>query len=778
MKIRYLVFFLTLSLLPVSAFTRTADSRREISVSTNAKDETRRWEITGPFGGDVRSLVVAPDNPSLFYLGTSDGQLFRSADGATSWERVKPGIGKRGLSIDDIEIDPRNPQVMYAAAWAVTPNMNNEMGVFKSIDGGKHWQLLNKLKGLHILSLTIAPSDSNYLLAGSKSGLYRSTDAGNDWELVDTSAYPDIKNINSVACDPQNPQVIYSGTHHLAWKSVDNGQTWKLIQKGVLDDSDIMGITVDPKDAKLVYINACSGIYRSESAGEKWTKVPGIPFSARRTYALLPHPTNPKIVYAGTSEGLWRTKDGGKRWMLLTPKTVVIRSVVVHPENPNRVIIATDDFGIQISDDLGDTFVAANNGFIHRYVLAFMSDATERGRILASVYHDANAGSVFASTDGGETWEPSAKGLGPRDVFALHQSEDDPSVIYAGTNNGVYRSTDRGANWSFVGKEVVKEEQPAKKPTTKKPTRKRTAQFINSGEATPGVRLASLPGAVGRYQTLAIQKSSAGKSAQKKPSSTTASKSKSKPAASTTTAQKKPAKKPPTPESEEPLNPWMVNITTQVDDIAEYTDAEGRRVLLAATMNGLYKTVDEAQGWEKITITGYDFNGRVFSVLTHKQTPAKIYVGTRRGLFISKDFGATWEFSEKGPTSEETVKSIAVAPNDPDNLLIGTNQFVYRSTNGGRTWLRKGGGLIAGDYTSVVINPNNPDEMLVTEFSRGGIYRSKDKGVLWERIDADLPSRQVWALMFDPFERNRVYAGSFSSGVYILTIQKGEIGSR
>ncbi len=778
MKIRYLVFFLTLSLLPISAFISKADNPREISVSTNSKDETRRWEITGPFGGDVRSLVVAPDHSDLFYLGTSDGQLFRSTDAASSWQRIKPGIGKRGLSIDNLVIDPRNPQVMYAAAWAVTPNMSSEMGVFKSIDGGQNWQLLGKTKGLHILSLTIAPSDSNYILAGSKTGLYRSTDAGNDWELVDTSAYPEIKNINSVACDPQNPQVIYSGTHHLAWKSLDSGQTWKLIQKGVLDDSDIMGITVDPKDAKLVFINACSGIYRSESAGEKWTKVPGIPFSARRTYALLPHPTNPKIIFAGTSEGLWRTKDGGKRWMLLTPKTVVLRAVVVHPDKPNRVIIATDDFGIQISDDLGDSFVAANNGFIHRYVLAFMSDATERGRILASVYHDANAGSVFASTDSGETWEPSSKGLGPRDVFALHQSEDNPSVIYAGTNNGVYRSTDRGASWGFVGKEVVKEETPAKKPTKKKSSPKRRAQLINTGEETPSLKLASLPKALGRYQTQAIQKSSTNKSAGNKPlTPQSKSSSKAKPAEAVA-PKKKPAKNPTPPPPAETFDPLHVNVVSQVDDIAEYYDSEGRRVLLAAAMDGLYKTVDETQGWEKVAITGYDFSGRVYAVSTHKQTPAKIYVGTRHGLFISKDFGATWEFAEKGPTAEETVKSIAIAINDPDNLLIGTSQFVYRSTNGGRTWVRKGGGLVAGDYTSVVINPNNPDEMMVTEFSRGGIYRSKDKGVLWERIDADLPSRQVWALMFDPFERNRVYAGSFSSGVYILTIQKGEIGSR
>ncbi|MEW6126889.1 MAG: hypothetical protein AB1757_07605 [Acidobacteriota bacterium] len=764
MKSRFLVFLLTISLLPLSALPLRADSySREITVNNNSKDETRRWEITGPFGGDVRSLVVSPDNSDSYYAGTSDGQLFRSTDGANSWQRIKPGINKRGLSIDNLAIDPRNPQIMYAAAWAVNPSVNSEMGVFKSEDGGVNWKLLKDTKGLHILSLTIAPSDSNYLLAGSKTGLYRSTNAGDDWQLVDTSAYPEIKNINSVACDPQNTNVIYSGTHHLAWKTVDGGVNWKLIQKGVLDDSDIMGITVDHGNPSLVYINACSGIYRSESAGERWAKVPGIPFSARRTYALTPHPTNPKIVFAGTSEGLWRTKDGGRRWMLLTPKTVVLRAVVIHPDKPSRVTIATDDFGVQISDDLGDNFVAANTGFIHRYVMAFMSDSSERGRLLASVYHDVNAGSVFVSTDGGETWESSSKGLGPRDVFAFLQAQDNPSLIYAGTNNGVYRSTDKGTSWAYVGKEVVKE--PTKK-TTKKPTRKRAA---NSTAANETIKIAALPNALGGYQTASIQKSSS-----KKPASSKAT-TRSKPAAST--QKKKLAKKPVTPEPVEPLGPVLVNITNQVDDLAEFYDADGHRVLLAATMDGLYKTVDETKGWEKVVISGYDFNGRVFSVFAPQKSPGKIFAGTRHGLYISKDFGTTWEFAEKGPTPDESVKAIAAAANDPDSMLLGTNQFVYRSTNGGRTWIRKGGGLIAGDYTSVAINPNNPDEMMVTEFSRGGVYRSRDKGVSWERIDADLPSRQVWALMFDPFERNRVYAGSFSSGVYILTIQRGEIST-
>jgi photosystem II stability/assembly factor-like uncharacterized protein len=767
MKIYGLFLVLMLCLVSLSVIAVRADNDpHETVLSAPAKDEVRKWEVTGPFGGDVRTMVVAPDNPDLLYLGTGDGQLFRSIDGAITWQRLKPGIGKRGLVIDNIEFDPRNTQVMYAGTWDGNSSMNSEMGVYKSEDGGNTWKLLKDTKGIHILSIVISPSDSNFLLAGSRRNLFRSTNAGKDWESIPTDGYPEIRNINSLALDPQNTNIIYVGTNHLPWKSNDGGKTWKqngAAGLGMLDDSDIMGITVNQADPKLVYVNACSGIYRSTTAGEKWTKVPGIPFSARRTYALLPHPLQPNTIFAGTSEGLWRTKDGGKRWMLLTSKTTVLRSVVVHPDKPNRVIIATDDFGVQISNDLGDSFTDANNGFINRHILAFMPHTVDRGRILASVYHDSSAGSVFASNDGGETWEPSSKGLGGRDVFTFHQSIENPSVVYAGTNAGVYRSDDRGASWSFVGIEQVKVEKPEKKPVArpKTKTKKRAAVLIPSTDnATTKIALSS--NAFGRYQSVAVQKKSSGKAKAQTRKPVT---------------RKPVAKKPvPEPVEEQPLGPPLLTLTKQVDGLAQFTDAEGRTVLLAAASDGLYKTLDETRGWEKVSVGDYDYNGRVFSISTHKGIPGKIYIGTKRGLYVSTDFAGSWTHLDKGPT-EATVKAIAQAANDPDNMLIGTNQFVYRSTNGGRTWIKKGGGLPAGDFTAVAINPYKSDEMMVAEYLKGGIYRSKDKGISWEKIDAELPSSRVWALMFDPFERDKVYAGSFSSGVYILTIQKGVTAS-
>ena len=97
--------------------------------------------------------------------------------------------------------------------------------------------------------------------------------------------------------------------------------------------------------------------------------------------------------------------------------------------------------------------------------------------------------------------------------------------------------------------------------------------------------------------------------------------------------------------------------------------------------------------------------------------------------------------------------------------------------------MRRGGNLPFGDFTSILVNPRNPDEILVSNAFQlagrtpqgqtgGGLFLSDDAGTTWRRLDSsehNLPSIGIWALAFDSREPTKVFVGSHSAGVYILS---------
>lgn len=732
------MFVAVVALIAVAAGSAFAGGTAGPANTPNERDDYR-WDVTGPFGGSVRSLAIAPDDALRVYIGTSDGQLYRSRDGGRTWSRTIPGFSRPGLVLDNLIIDPSDPQVMYLGVWSTDDRKQG--GVFKSTDGGDTWFELKDLRDESVRALTIAPNDANVLVAGTLSGVFESVDAGKTWERISPLYHADILNVESVAIDPRDPSVIYAGTTHLAWKTIDGGASWTSIKQGMLDDSDVFSIAVIADQPDRIFASACSGIYKSDNAGELWSKVQGIPFSSRRTHIILPHPTKPDVVFAGTTQGLWRTMDGGKSWQLITTKTLVVNSVDIHPSDPDTVLLGTDEHGVLVSRDLGQSFVESNVGFIHRHILAVQPDVTMPNRVYSTVYHDGVAGGFFISTDGGRSWRQSIKGLGGRDVFTLYQDPDQPTTLWAGTNYGIYRSADRGENWAFVGK-------TGKKTPAKKSTRR-------------GSRAATARGA-SRYETRAV--------AYVKTGASKTSKTSAKPSAAD---QRKKSKGKPksTPSASRPKKPTgsqLVTIEDQVNDFARYTDGEGQTWMLAVTTRGLFRSKNPDAGWEAVQTPG--LLAPFSAVSSDPNDPERIiYLGTSRGLALTYDFGVTWERVNRGP-DEDPVKSIAQDPRDPKVIYVGARGALYKTKDGGRSWRKRGGGLPAGDITIVTIDPINPDVVYAADYRVGGVYRSRNQGEDWDRLDSGLPSERVWTIAADPFDPNRVYAGSYSGGVYVLTI--------
>lgn len=375
------------------------------------------WRPLGPPGGNVFALAMDSHNPKTIYLGCADGHIFVSHDAGDQWQIIGRAGPSRNAVVSSLVVDAADSQRLYASTW--TRELHGEGGgVFRSTDAGVHWAA-SGLEGHAVRALAQASSDPHELVAGALDGVFLSLDSGVSWKRISPASDAELHNIDSIAIDPKNPQVIYAGTFHLPWKTTDAGAHWVPIHSGMIDDSDVFSLLVDRENPSRVFASACSGIYRSENGGASWTKIQGIPFSARRTHIVLQEPSRPKIVYAGTTEGLWKTADGGSSWTLMTPANWVINSMVVEPGS-GRVVIGTDQLGVLVSDDGGELFRVSNDGFNHRQITALAEDPRQPGHLFAIL---ANAPETMMETDdNGRTWFPLGGKLTSDDVSAAYGS--------------------------------------------------------------------------------------------------------------------------------------------------------------------------------------------------------------------------------------------------------------------------------------------------------------------------------------------------------------------
>ena len=720
------------------------------------------WRSNGPPGGDVRSLVVDPNNPDRFYFGTLDAQLYTSGDGGKTWQFLY-NFNRPKLFVDHIIVDPRDSRTLYVAAH----RHKESGGFFKSTDGGHKWRESSELRNEALHSLIQSESNPSVLIAGTFNGMFRSDDSGETWTQLPTSTTPGLVHVESLAIDPRTTNTIYAGTWYLPYKSTDGGKSWRSIKTGIIDDSDIFAIDIDPRDANHVIMSACSGIYETRNAGDSWSKVNGIPSQSRRTRAILQHPSIPGLVFAGTTEGFWRSDRGGApdSWMVTTSRQLEINSISVHPARPQTIYIGTNNYGVMVSNDAGKTFLPTNGGYSGRFANVIVADREDPNRIYtATINTTTGGGFFFVSTDNGETWRPSMRSMPPRlIVYSILQDSRDANTIYLGTNLGVYRSLDRGVSWAPVwtaakpapGKKraPANRAQPQAKPND---TIRRAQQALNAAGYDVGVP----DGRAGTKTLSALKRFQAGKRLP-------VTGKFDGPTLSALGLAKSSG-------SDDPLA--TVVLSDAVNALAQSVDVESQRpIFLAATNMGLFRSFDPVQGWQKLPF-GSGFDPRTSCISTDAQEPETIWVGTAAsGVLVSHDAGKSWQ-RVSGVPAEAPINTIARNLQRPSHVYVGTKQAFYMSKDGGANWSRRGGDLPFGDFTSILINPRNGDEVFVgnayqTGEYGGGVYRSINAGTTWARIDPKvqrLPSQRIWALAFDSRDQNTLFVGSHSAGVYVV----------
>ncbi len=265
-------------------------------------DAGKTWSHLGLENAQqIPALAVDPHDPNRLFaavLGhpygpSAERGIFRSTDGGVTWQKVLYKDENTGGS--DIEMDPSNPNVLYAALWEVREGPWEDAnifsgtggGLFKSIDGGNTWKQLTHGLPNDVVQVNIAISPSLpsriYLTLGTARrgeygsgaglGFYRSDDAGETWYSATTDARPSMRigggDLPIARVDPKNPDVVYS-TGIVTVRSIDGGKTWMSI-RGAPGGDDYQNLWINPDDPKTILLVSDQGAIITVNGGETWS---------------------------------------------------------------------------------------------------------------------------------------------------------------------------------------------------------------------------------------------------------------------------------------------------------------------------------------------------------------------------------------------------------------------------------------------------------------------------------------------------------------------------
>jgi photosystem II stability/assembly factor-like uncharacterized protein len=176
------------------------------------------WRNVGPYrGGRSAAVAGVPDDPLVYYFGSTGGGVWKTSDGGRSWKPVSDGFF--GGSIGAVAVSAWDPNVVYAGGGekTVRGNVSHGDGMYRSTDAGRTWVHRGLEDSRHIPRVRIHPRDPDlvYVAAlghlfgpGGQRGIYRTTDGGENWEQI-LSGGEDVGAVD-LAMDPTNPRILYA----------------------------------------------------------------------------------------------------------------------------------------------------------------------------------------------------------------------------------------------------------------------------------------------------------------------------------------------------------------------------------------------------------------------------------------------------------------------------------------------------------------------------------------------------------------------------------------
>jgi len=361
-----------------AAATPAAAPRAAAEAVDSVQFRGMKWRSIGPNRGG-RSLAVAGSarRPLEYYFGAVGGGLWKTTDGGTTWRPVTDGQ-LRSSSVGAVAVAASNPDVVYVGMGetCLRGNIMQGDGVYRSADGGKTWTHIGLANTHAIAKIRVDPRNPDVVWVAAfghpagpnpDRGVFKSTDGGKSWRKV---LYRDEKSgAIDLSVDAKNPNVLYAAlweAYRITWqmssggpgsglfKSTDGGETWTEITrnpglpKGVVGR---IGVSVSPADGNRVYAiveHGSGGVFRSDDAGATWTRTNDDRKLRQRAFYYTHITADPQIkdrVYV-LNVGFFRSDDGGVRFdSTLTVPHGDNHDLWIAPDDNQRMVEANDGGG-------------------------------------------------------------------------------------------------------------------------------------------------------------------------------------------------------------------------------------------------------------------------------------------------------------------------------------------------------------------------------------------------------------------------------------------------
>lgn len=696
---------LAIALLFFIALHSNAQSVKDSS-DLNSYFKPMKWRCIGPFrGGRSVCATGVVGNPSVYYMGTTGGGLWKTKDMGITWTNISDGYFKTG-SVGAVAVSESNPKVVYAGMGehAVRNVMTSYGdGVYKSNDAGETWKKTGLDLTQQIARIVIHPKDPNIVLVAAQGalygktkerGIYKSTDGGVTWKNV--LYVNDKTGCTDLSMDMNNPDVLYAsmwehgrvpwqltsgGPGSGLYKSVDGGEHWERMENGLPKEIGKMSIAVCRSNSDKVYAliesdftNEQQGMYVSEDAGKSWSHVSSDHRLTQRAWyyiKVFPDPLNENALYVMSANAL-KSVDGGKTWEDVSSTHGDYHNLWINPSNSNNMIIS-DDGGSAITFNGGKSWSSQNN-----QPTAQMYRINVDNMFPYNIYggqQDNSTVKIASRELGGgsitvRSWSNSAGG----ESAFLAFNPDDPQFVMGGSYAGTVEILDSKAKASTNVMEA---------PILYQAMDAKDMKYRFTWNA-PIIWSKHEPNVFYHGAQFLLRTDDMGKT-------------------------------------------WK------------------------EVSPDLTRNEKEKQGKAGVPYTNEAVGGENYGTLTYiAESPFEkgvIYTGSDDGLvYITKDNGSHWQNITPPGLQECLINAIDISPFDKATAYIATTRYkfndytpgLYKTTDYGKTWTKISNGIPYGSYTRVVREDDTRKDLLFagTEL---GLYISWNGGKDWSPFQLNLP---------------------------------------